>query len=101
MARKASGAESLAFFLLGGPIVVLVGIDQKNWTVAIVGAVLTVVFYGLLILFMPPSTCDLCSTSIKRVWYRWTVKGKKRRVCPNCNRKLERRASRDATRHVK
>lgn len=45
-----------------------------------------------------PTSCDVCSTDIKRKYYTWTIDGKKQHLCPNCNSKMNRRQS---NRHFK
>jgi len=42
------------------------------------------------------SLCDLCDMELKRTVYTWNIHGKKKRICPNCNRQLERKKSKDA-----
>lgn len=43
-------------------------------------------------------TCTLCGNVIKRTSYKWKIHGKKKRVCPHCNQRLEREQSRRAFR---
>ncbi len=40
-----------------------------------------------------PRRCDVCDTPFKRGYYTWKIEGKKQRLCPNCNRKMERKMS--------
>ena len=50
--------------------------------------------------FGKPRRCTVCGTPIKRTYYTWTIDGKKHKLCPNCNRNLERKVSREATRDL-
>lgn len=43
-----------------------------------------------------PKYCNVCGTEIKRVSYVWNVEGKRQRMCPNCNRRMENRKSKNA-----
>lgn len=44
--------------------------------------------------------CEVCGVVLKRVVYRWEINGESKRVCPNCNRTLERRQSNRALRNL-
>ena len=46
-------------------------------------------------------TCGLCGNVIKRTSYKWKIDGKKKKVCPHCNQRLEREQSRRAFRFNK
>lgn len=46
---------------------------------------------------IPPTNCDYCGCALKRSWYYWVDDGGARlTACPNCNQRLERKASRRA-----
>lgn len=57
---------------------------------------LVVVIIIVQLLARKPSHCDICGNDIKRSYHRWTVNGKKVVACPNCNRRLESKSSKDA-----
>lgn len=40
--------------------------------------------------------CQLCSSSLKRASYTWSIDGTTKRVCPTCSRNLQNKASKDA-----
>jgi ribosome-binding protein aMBF1 (putative translation factor) len=46
--------------------------------------------------FSAPGKCDVCGRTFKRTVYRWTIGGAKKKMCPTCNRQMERRVSRSA-----
>ena len=43
--------------------------------------------------FMSPGSCYVCDIAIKQKSYNWIIDGENRKVCPNCNRKLENKKS--------
>lgn len=45
-------------------------------------------------------SCELCGNTLKRKRYEAEVDGKRLTICPNCNRSLEAKRSREATRAV-
>ena len=59
----------------------------------VIGVVVLIVLAAL---FSKPSSCTVCDTSIKRTYYKWRLDGKKHFLCPNCNRSMERKQSREA-----
>lgn len=61
-----------------------------NWVwVIVIVLVLGAIFSG-------PGRCDVCGVQIKRRYYRWTIAGKKQKLCPKCNSQMERRVSKQA-----
>lgn len=53
--------------------------------------------FGIVAIFSSgPSSCELCGTELRKTKYVWTIKDKKKTVCPNCNRRLENRKSKEA-----
>ena len=46
------------------------------------------------------TNCDVCGGRLKKKSYSWTIKGKLSKVCPNCNRNISARKSRDAVRRL-
>src|SRR5437764_5410174 len=84
--RKSGGALIGLLLLLGLPIWMF-----QHYP--IISIVLVVAFVGGLILYAKSRSCEICGISLKRVTYRWEIGGAKKRVCPNCNRTLERRQS--------
>lgn len=50
---------------------------------------------------MPSGRCDLCGAQLKRAKYLWVgPDGKKKTICPNCNRGIEQRRSKEAVRRA-
>lgn len=45
--------------------------------------------------------CELCGSLIKRTYYTWTIQGKKMRLCPRCNGRLENKKSKQAVDRLK
>ncbi|RPJ49791.1 MAG: hypothetical protein EHJ95_08250 [Methanobacteriota archaeon] len=61
--------------------------------------VAAVVILGILFLLAAvsgPGTCSVCHAPIKKKYYVWKTNGEKLRLCPKCNRQMERNVSRDA-----
>ena len=52
----------------------------------------------LVVIFSPPSACQICGTGFKRARYVWTIDGEKKHLCPNCNRRMETDRSKAAMR---
>ena len=92
-------------------------IDQDVWKLTIwSGVLILVVLLGIsglvymMVIFLkeissvlsrPPASpkithCQLCKITLKKNSYDWTINGEKKRVCPNCNRNLERQLSKEA-----
>ena len=44
-------------------------------------------------MFSKPARCDICGTPFKRVYHNWEIDGKKKKLCPHCNSRLERDVS--------
>jgi hypothetical protein len=71
------------------------GVDQL-WPTGCC-CVISLVVVGLVVASIGQGrTCGICGDRIKRRYYSWKIEGKKMALCPNCNRGLERRKSRDA-----
>jgi hypothetical protein len=47
------------------------------------------------IIFRPPK-CDVCGLGIKKISYSWKIGGKKQKLCPKCNSRMERKVSKEA-----
>ena len=67
------------------------GLTLGNWLC--VGAAGALWLY-----FQIPARCDQCGNELKRNSYVWEFDGKKKRVCPECNRTYRRRNSSAANR---
>lgn len=65
--------------------------EQPALAVLLVIAVIALVFMAT-----KTKACATCGVTLKRASYRWEIDGRKKRVCPNCNRALERRQSQRA-----
>jgi hypothetical protein len=89
MSKKSENAVVGLLIVIGGGIWLFQ--NHPWWAVILVIVVGIGVFSTL-----KSSTCDLCSTLLKRNVYTWKIDGKKKRICPNCNRELERRKSKEA-----
>lgn len=48
--------------------------------------------------WLVPSECEQCGNEIRRNYYTWTIDGREKVVCPECNKSLRRKASKGATR---
>ena len=86
--RKKSSLEGI----IVGVFVLLVGILAFPWLLipAIIGSIIWAIYAS--------RPCAICGNSIKRTAYTWQIDGKKQRVCPHCNQRLEREQSRRAFR---
>jgi hypothetical protein len=91
MARRSKSDEKLIglAIMVGGPI----WLFKEHPGIAIL--VLFVIVMWSISAFRN-SSCSLCGTELKRKVYFWKIDNKKHRVCPNCNRSLERKASKTA-----
>lgn len=47
----------------------------------------------LIIIVRKPRSCSICGVRFKRKYFVWRIKGRKKYVCPNCNRKIEKKMS--------
>lgn len=48
--------------------------------------------------FSGSGRCDVCNQAIKKTYYTWKIEGKKQKLCPRCNTKMESRVSSQAFR---
>jgi hypothetical protein len=102
---KSGCGGCLVFFILAGAAVVagqlIAGSSSwgtSSWVVVGIGVVVALGVAGL---FMPSTRCEICSAQLKRKRYVLTTgDGKKRVICPNCNREAERRMSKEAMRRA-
>jgi hypothetical protein len=39
--------------------------------------------------------CDICKLPIKKTYYIWTINGKKQKLCPKCNNRLEHKVGKE------
>jgi hypothetical protein len=58
-----------------------------------VGLAATLLILGYL---LRPQRCDICGNKLQRASYIWELEGAKKRICPHCNRSLERKQSQRA-----
>jgi len=88
MARRKKGDAALISLLLviGLPVWLFV---NHPWLATLL---LALVVLGI-VLYAKSRTCEICGVTLKRSVYHWQVEGVGKRVCPNCNRTLERRQS--------
>lgn len=74
--------------------------DAVGWLSLIVfvgvGFLLVIGFFKFLAFAFTPARCDMCQGLLKRKRYSGTVNGKHMQLCPNCARRLEGEASRQA-----
>ena len=91
MARSSKAPAGLVFLMvvIGGPV----WLFQNHPVLAFV---LLAAIIGGAILLARPRACSLCGVTLKRAVYEWQMDGVRQRVCPNCNRTLERRQSQRA-----
>jgi len=59
-----------------------------------------VLFICIAALFQKPSKCEVCGTPLRKRSYVWKLEGKKKHICGNCNRSLERKVSSEAVREL-
>jgi hypothetical protein len=57
------------------------------------GCIAVVVVIALVVVARIPKKCDLCGNLIRKSSFTWGINGKSKRVCPNCNRRIESRKS--------
>ena len=88
MARSKKAESALVFLLI--VIGVPVWLFQNH---PVLGVTLLVALGAGVPLYSLSRSCEVCGVALKRVAYRWQTDGKAKRVCPNCNRALERRQS--------
>ncbi len=71
----------------------------------IVSFVLIALFWPILLFFWivkiiwkawQTRPCEMCGNQIRKIAYNWVIDGKRKRVCPHCNQRLEREQSRRA-----
>jgi hypothetical protein len=96
MARRSSSTGCGALIGLG----LIVGAIAlfKDHPVGIGIAVVVVI--TLFVVANIQKKCDLCGNLIKKSSYTWEIEGESKRVCPNCNRRLESRKSQAAVNKV-
>mgnify|MGYP001576777764 FL=1 len=94
MARKISDVEGIYYTLI------VVGIIWffKNFWLAIVAvfAILIIVVIIKSVYESYTSHCQICNAELKRKVYYCKINDKKVRICPNCNREIEKRVSKKA-----
>jgi len=96
MSKKGGGAGIIGLLILGGIIYGFV----KYPVLGIIGVVVLVGLFILHALTSGPVDCEICGVELKKKSYEWNIDGKKKTVCPNCNRKMEKKASDDAFRDM-
>lgn len=95
MARRKISDTALVVLvaMIGGPIWLF-----QNYPVLAV--VLGAIFISGFIQYSRCRVCEVCGVVLKRVVYLWEINGQSKRVCPICNRTLERRQSNRALRNL-
>ncbi|MGI8653890.1 MAG: hypothetical protein ACR2LC_01580 [Pyrinomonadaceae bacterium] len=100
---KASSIGCLFFLLCFAASVIL--FRQSNPLFHSLATILFIIFLIGVLIFgiigMIPKKCEVCGNQIKRQSYGWTIGNEQKRVCPHCNRTLERKQSQKATRQFK
>ena len=90
--RSSNPAGVILIGLLGG--IAWLFTEHLAWGIAAVaGLIFLIILIGL---GAGPTNCELCGCALKRTRYEWEIKGEKKRVCPNCNRRLQSRKSKAA-----
>ncbi len=89
MGRSHEPEAGLGCFILAAVCVVIYFFMQNTGS----GVIAAIVALVILIITRPASSCHICGLDFKRESYSWKLEGKNRLVCPNCNRKLEKRQS--------
>lgn len=56
--------------------------------------------FGDIISQMIRGRCDLCGNLIKNRGYVWSIEGERKKLCPHCNRSVEQKKSRAATKRL-
>jgi hypothetical protein len=84
--KKADQALIMLLVVVGLPI----WLFQNYPLVAF--ALLALAVAGL-IAYVRSRNCELCGVQLKRAVYEWQIDGERKRLCPNCNRGLEKRQS--------
>ncbi len=100
MAKKGNSALGCMFLLLVAAGAVM-SLWQRNPVLAIAvgaGIAATLLLLGYL---LRPRRCDVCGNRLQRASYIWELEGAKKRVCPHCNRSLERKQSQRAMRGMR
>lgn len=87
--KNQKGAVPIGILLL--IIIFGIALDYPIMTFLILSGI-AVLYY----LAVQPEYCDCCRTQLKRKSYSWILQGESKKVCPNCNRSLERKISRAA-----
>ena len=93
MARKIGSGGALVTLIFIG---ILIYLYANHTTTAIVLTIIFVSLIGLMIATAKPGRCGICGNDLKKKSYQWELEVKKVTVCPNCNRELEKKRSRDA-----
>jgi hypothetical protein len=81
-----------------------------SWTfvliILVICFVINPIFGGVVLLVLiaiacaSPTSCQICGNELRRNKYRWKIDGKKLVICPNCNRQLESKKSREAIKRL-
>ena len=93
MTRGKKNEISVASFI---GVLVLGAIASVFQNAPVLGFLLVGLLIGGAVWLFMPHACDLCGSQLKRSVYQWAIDGEKKKVCPNCNRGLERRKSKEA-----
>jgi len=91
MARKSKAQGIL--------ISVVIGIAGAIWLFqnypVLTGAIVVIFIVGA-ILSSKSDHCDICDSELKRKVYTCEIEGETKEICPNCNRELEKKRSKEA-----
>ena len=58
----------------------------------VIGAIILFVIIGAL---SGPGECGVCEQDIKKKYYTWKIDGKKTKLCPKCNTRMENKVSKE------
>jgi len=59
----------------------------------ILGIIALIYLYNKLSL---PKSCSICKVRFKKGYYPWTLEGKRQKLCPKCNNRMENKLSKEA-----
>jgi DNA-directed RNA polymerase subunit RPC12/RpoP len=54
---------------------------------------LVLIIIAIVYAILKPKRCSICGVPFKKRYYKWKIENKKQYLCPNCNRKMEKKVS--------
>lgn len=89
----------------GNPAIVVIGLIAGvgvgyifGWIAGIVAFFVAAI--ATAVALTKPTHCGVCDATIKKTSYTWEVDGEETIVCPNCNRRLEQKKSKEAVERI-